>query len=52
MEAFDGDLDGLVSRIRVTRDVSAHYQSFSGISDEMDGQVKFVYRIASIEAED
>ena len=49
IEAVDGDLDGLSNRIRVTADVAKHYTSFSGISEDMDGDVKFIYKTASIE---
>lgn len=48
-EAVDGDLDGLSNRIRVTADVAKHYTSFSGISEDMDGDVKFIYKTDSIE---
>ena len=49
IEAVDGDLDGLFNRIRVTADVAKHYTSFSGISEDMDGDVKFIYKTDSIE---
>ena len=49
IEAVDGDLDGLSDRIRVTADVAKHYTSFSGICEEMDGDVKFIYKTDSIE---
>lgn len=52
VDAVDGDLEGLVERIRATADVAGRYQSFSGLSEEMDGQVKFIYRTAAIEAEE
>ena len=48
VEAVDGDLAGVVTRLRATIDVSKDYQTFSGLSDEMDGQVKFIYRTESI----
>lgn len=48
IEAVDGDLDGLSDRIRVTADVAKHYISFSGICEEMDGDVKFIYKTDSI----
>ena len=37
------------NRIRVTADVAKHYTSFSGISEDMDGYVKFIYKTDSIE---
>ena len=49
IEAVDGDLDGLSNRICVTADVAKHYTSFSGISEDMDGDVKFIYKTDSIE---
>ena len=49
IEAVDGDLEGLSDRIRVTADVAKHYTSFSGICEEMDGEVKFIYKTDSIE---
>lgn len=51
VDAVDGDIGGLVTRAKATVDVSKDYKSFSGISDDMDGNVKFVYRTDSIKAE-
>ena len=48
VDAVDGDLDGLMTRFRATRDVSLHYKNFAGASEDMDGQVKFIYRTDSI----
>lgn len=48
VDAVDGDLGGLITRVRATVDVSKNYKSFSGLSDEMDGQVKFIYRTESV----
>ena len=48
LDAVDGDLGGLLERIRAMADLSKDYKSFSGISDEMDGQVKFIYRTGSV----
>lgn len=51
IEAVDGDINGLVTRLKATVDVSKNYKSFSGLSDDMDGQVKFIYRTEAIDAE-
>ena len=51
VDAVQGDLAGLLTRIRATADVSRDYNNFSGIADGMDGQVKFIYRTASIQAD-
>lgn len=48
-QAVDGDLKGFSDRIRVTADVAKRYTSFSGISKEMEGTVKFIYKTDSIE---
>lgn len=48
VDAVDGDLGGLFTRVKATADVSKDYNSFSGISDDMDGQVKFIYRTDSV----
>lgn len=50
VDAVDGDLTGLTTRLRATIDVSKNYHSFSGIDDNMDGQVKFIYRTDAIES--
>ena len=49
VDAVDGDLEGLLTRFRATRDVSLHYKNFAGASDDMDGQVKFIYRTDAVE---
>lgn len=49
VDALDGDLDGLLTRIQATADVSRNYKSFAGINDEMDGYVRFIYKTDAIE---
>lgn len=46
------DLDGLSARLQAVVDVSRRYQNFSGISAEMDGTVKFIYRTDEICVDD
>lgn len=48
IDLVDGDLDVMLARVRATIDVSKDYQNFSGISDNIDGQVKFIYRTDEI----
>ena len=48
IDLVDDDLEGVLARVRATIDVSKDYQNFSGISDNMDGQVKFIYRTDEI----
>lgn len=45
------DLDGFVTRLKATVDVSKNYRNFSGISDGMDGKVTFIYRTDEIESQ-
>lgn len=44
IDAVDGDLSGLIDRLKATVEVSERYNSFSGISEDMEGSVKFIYR--------
>lgn len=52
VDAVGGDLNGLLTRLRATADVSKDYKSFSGISDEMDGSVRFIYKTDAVEVSD
>lgn len=49
-QALGDNVEGLVDRLTATVEVSRNYRSFSGISDGMDGEVRFVYRTDAIEA--
>ncbi len=40
----NGDVKGVVTRLKATIDVSKNYRNFSGIADDTEGQVKFIYR--------
>lgn len=51
VDFVDGDLAGVMTRLRATVDVSRSYRNFAGICDEMDGQVKFIYRTDEIRAD-
>lgn len=50
VDFVDGDLEGFVARLKATVDVSKDYQNFSGISEDMDGKVKFIYRTKELKA--
>ena len=43
VSAFDGDIEGLLSNMNSLLDASRNYKNFSGISDHMDGEVKFIF---------
>ena len=51
VDAFDGDLGSLADRLEAVRDVSERYSSFSGISSDMDGQGKFIWRTEAVDAQ-
>ena len=48
-DVMNGDIGSMIARLRATVDVSKHYQSFSGIAEGESGDVKFIYKTASIE---
>ena len=50
VDLLDGDVAGIVNRLKATVEVSKRYHNFSGISEEMDGQVKFIYRTEEVSA--
>ena len=49
VDAVYGNLSVLLERVRATIEVSKNYRNFAGISDGMDGAVKFIYRTAEID---
>ena len=51
VELVDGDIGNTLDRLKATVDVSKKYKSFSGISDDMDGEVKLIYRTEEIKSE-
>lgn len=49
VNVFDSDLGSLTERMKAIKSVSQNYKAFSGISDDMNGQVKFFFRTDGIE---
>ncbi len=49
VKAVNGDVKGLVCRLKAISKVSSNYKSFSGIGSGMDGKVDFIYKTDSIE---
>ena len=45
---LENDVGDLSARVQATIDVSKDYRSFAGISDDAEGQVKFIYRTDEI----
>ena len=48
VDLLQNDVGDLSARVQATIDVSKDYRSFSGVSDDADGQVKFIYRTDEI----
>ena len=48
MDFFDDHIDILAERLQAIVEVSQDYQNFAGISENMDGCVKFIFRTGSI----
>ena len=47
-DIFNGDLSELAPRLKAMIDVSKRYKSYSGLTDDMDGEVKFIYKTEEI----
>ncbi|MFR6086107.1 MAG: hypothetical protein ACLUIX_01980 [Oscillospiraceae bacterium] len=43
------NVEGLTERLTATVEVSRNYRSFSGLTDGMDGAVRFIYRTEAVE---
>lgn len=52
VDAVDGDIGGLLTRLKATVDVSKDYQSFTGLTEDMTGEVRFIYRTDAIEIDE
>ena len=50
IDAVDNQLGSLITRAKATIDVSKDYASFAGISDDMKGTVRFIYRTDALES--
>ena len=43
--AVDEKLPAVIDNLKAIRDAAREYNTFSGISDDMDGSVKFIYLV-------
>lgn len=50
-KAADGDVKTLVERIKAIANASKNYKSYSGIADNADGKVNFIFKTDGIEEE-
>lgn len=48
LDAFNGDIDKFVTRMRATVDLSKDYDSYGGKAEGMTSSTKFIYRTESI----
>ncbi len=51
VDLAQNDLTDLTDRVSAMADMSQDYSNFSGIADQMEGSVKFIYKMDSIAAE-
>ncbi|SFR72862.1 YhgE/Pip domain-containing protein [Anaeromicropila populeti] len=49
VNTFDGDLKKLIDRLDVLKELAEKNETYSGVSDDMDGNVKFIYTTEEIE---
>ena len=47
--AANGDVQDIIDRFKAVQKASKKYNNYSGISDDMDGKVDFIYKTDSIE---
>lgn len=52
VDAVDGDIAGLIDKLKATVALGKDYDTFGGKSDKTAGTVKFIYRTESISADD
>ena len=48
VKLFNGDIKSLTNNLKGIIEAGRSYQSFSGLSDGMNGKVKFIIKTASI----
>jgi putative membrane protein len=52
INSYRGDIKPLTDRLQATLDAGADYQTFTKLSDGVNGSVKFIYKMDSIKADD
>ena len=45
VDAVDGDIVSLLDRAKAVAEASKDYRTFSGLADDMTGEVRFIYSI-------
>lgn len=51
INAYNGDVKGIVDRLQEVLDAGEAYQSYTDIADGVNGSVKFVYKTAGVKAD-
>ena len=50
LDAYNGDLKPFTNKLQAVIDAGEEYQTYSAIADGQTGSVKFIYKLASIDA--
>lgn len=50
-DAYNGDIKGLIERMKATAEASKKYQTFSGKADDVEGSVQFILRTDGVREE-
>lgn len=50
LDAYNGDLKPFTNKLQAVIDAGEEYQTYSAIADRQTGSVKFIYKLASIDA--
>ena len=50
LDAYNGDLKTFTNKLQAVIDAGEEYQTYSAIADGQTGRVKFIYKLASIDA--
>ena len=48
VNSYNGDIKPLTGRLQAMLDAGEDYQTFTGLSDGVNGSVKFIYKLDSI----
>lgn len=52
LEAYNGDIKGLVNRLTAVIEAGEEYQTYTALADGQTGNVKFIYKLSGVEAEE
>jgi putative membrane protein len=52
VNSYNGDIKPLTDRLQAVLDAGADYQTFTAIADDVNGSVKFIYKMDAIKSDD